>query len=250
MTVVLLGMILLVPCLVGIGLIFPWLAYRSAEAEMPTVVFDWDDDQVVDIKLHGGAWPDVRDFPVTTKPFTIRLPAGSYTAKVTYRHAEKEYTFERPLNVAKLKESQLHVLGPMIEEDLQERLKKKGLHVQPIEGKAETQPGKLILDWDESQGIRVAEIMVTTVMSSGGRFQERLPVVVRPFTIRLPTAKDGQNAKCFLDVKTVDAAGNARRFSTNVDVALNVENRFDLGPDISKYFPKGLAGDPDGADGR
>jgi hypothetical protein len=122
MTVVILGCVLLVPCLVAVGLIVPMLAYRSAEAEMATVVFDWDNDQVVDIKLHGGVWPDVRDFPVTSKPFTIRLPAGSYAAKIMYRHADKEYTFQLPLNAAKIPGNQLHLLGPMIEEDLQKRL--------------------------------------------------------------------------------------------------------------------------------
>jgi hypothetical protein len=146
MTVMLLGLVLFIPCLIGIGLVVPWLAYRSAEAEMGTMVFDWDADQVVDIKLQGGVWPDVRDFPVISKPFTIRLPAGTYTAKITYRHSDKEYTFEQPLNVAKVRESQLHLLGPMIESDLQERLKNKGLPVRPLGDSMEADKANLPVD--------------------------------------------------------------------------------------------------------
>src|SRR5262245_9483725 len=246
MTVVLLGLVLLVPCLAGIALIIPRLLYMNAEAQMATVVFDWADNHVVDIKLHGGIWPDVRDFPVVSKPLTIRMPAGSYTAKITYRHSDKEYTFDHPVIVGKVEGSQLHPLGPAIESDLEARQKDKRLPAKPLGDQVESATGQLVLDWDESQGIRVTEIVVTTVMPSGGRVQERLPVVARPFTIRLPAAEDKQKAKCFLDVKIADAAGNTRRFSTKVDVALNAENRIDLGPDISRYFPKGLAKDPDG----
>jgi serine/threonine protein kinase len=248
LTVALLGVVLLIPCLVGIGLVFPWMLYRSAEAEMATVVFDWDDDQIVDIKLRGDAWPDVRDFPVVSKPLTIRMPAGSYTAKITYQHAGKEYTFDQRVSVARLKGNQLNLLGPAIESDLEARQKDKRLPAKPLGDQVESATGNLILDWDESQGMRVTEIIVTTVKPSGGRVQERLPVTARPFTIRLPTAEGKRNAKCFLDVKLVDAAGNNRRFSTKVDVALNAENQIDLGPDIKRYFPNGLAKGAEGDD--
>jgi hypothetical protein len=217
---------------------------------MATVVFDWENDHVVDIKLHGGVWPDMRDFPVTTKPFTIRLPAGSYTAKITYRHADKEYTFERPLNVGKLKESQLHVLGPMIEEDLQRRTRTNGVTVKPLGNRVESETGKLILDWDESQGLRVTYVLLTTVISFGRQVQAVHEVTERPFTVPLPapTAREKSEARCFLNITVGDATGRTRRFSKMVAADLNQETRVDLGQDIGRHFPNGLVNVPGGAD--
>ena len=56
MVVVLMALVLMVPCLIGIGILVPYLSMRSAEAELGTLVFDWDADQVIDIKLQGGVW--------------------------------------------------------------------------------------------------------------------------------------------------------------------------------------------------
>jgi serine/threonine protein kinase len=248
LTVALLGLVLLIPCLVGIGLVVPWIAFRSAEAEMATVVFDWDNDHVLDVKLRGGIWPDVRDFPVTSKPFTIRLPAGTYTATITYRYADKEYTFDQPLIVAKTKENQLQLLGPAIDEDLKERQKNKGLPVTPLGDQGESGTGKLIFDWDESHGLRVATIHVTTVMPSGQRIQTQYEVTTRPFTFLLPAAGDNTKGHCFLDVVVADDAGRTRRFGKRIETVLNEETRIDLGPDISRYFPNGLAKGAEGDD--
>jgi hypothetical protein len=135
MTVVLLSLVLFIPCVLGIGLLVPYWLVRSAETELGTLVIDWDTADVRDIKLRGGIWPEVRDFPVTTKPFTIHLPAGSYRTEVTYQQGDKFYTLEQTLDVAKQQELRLH-LGQTISNDLQERLKNKGL---PKEGEGSEQ---------------------------------------------------------------------------------------------------------------
>jgi hypothetical protein len=240
LTVALLGLVLFIPCLVGVGLIVPWLSYRSAQAELATLAFDWDADQVVDIKLQGGVWPDVRDFSVNSKPYLIRLPAGTYTAKITYRHADKEYTFEHALTVAKVRESQLQLLGPMIQSDLEERLKEKALPVRPLGERADPETGSLIFDWDETKGIRVAEIRALT---SASQFGEIYEVKSRPFAMQLPT---GQYT---LRVLLMDSRGPNAAFTFEKFVAVAPgENRIDLGPDIQRNFPNGLPKGPGGSE--
>ncbi len=85
MVVALLAFILLIPCGIGLGLVVPWLAYRSAESEMGNLTIEYDNNKapVQEIRIRGGNLPGERVFPVDSMPFRIRLAPGQYTLNGT-----------------------------------------------------------------------------------------------------------------------------------------------------------------------
>lgn len=80
MVVAVLSFVLLIPCVIGVGLLVPWLAYRSAESEIGSLTIEYDNTKapLQEIRLRGGNLPAERVFPVDSMPFRIGLAPGQY----------------------------------------------------------------------------------------------------------------------------------------------------------------------------
>ena len=108
MVVALLALVLLVPCGIGVGLLVPWLAYRSAESDMGSLTIEYDNNKapVQEIRVRGGNLPNERVFPVDSMPFRIRLAPGHYTltgTKMLYEDSGKREATVPPVVFSVLK---------------------------------------------------------------------------------------------------------------------------------------------------
>jgi len=85
LTVALLSLLLLIPCGLGLAIVFPMLARDAAEAERGTLTIEYDNNKapIQEIRLRGGNLPGERAYSVDSMPFRIRLAPGNYTLTAT-----------------------------------------------------------------------------------------------------------------------------------------------------------------------
>ena len=115
MVVLLLSCFVLLPCLVGIGILLP--SYQAAESRklmeeqkaVLTVSFD-EDTPLVEFDRS----------PVFSNPFDVRYGPGRYVVAITYLHAGKRYSFEQVVEL-KARERKSLDLGPIIRKEFSTR---------------------------------------------------------------------------------------------------------------------------------
>jgi hypothetical protein len=127
LVVVLLTLLVFIPCVIVIPLALLIPAYQAsrAAAESATFVFDFDSRwPLVEIKVLEGPAHVGETFEVTTKPFSLKLPAGGYIMEFTYEDSDKRHSFTQSHRLNR-GETWTTPLGRRIFDDMKTRSKKE-----------------------------------------------------------------------------------------------------------------------------